>query len=161
MKLQKFYFIIIILMSFILQSSCKLPIKGINEDKRKTIKNNIVSETSENISLIPVEISQEKKIRPKENTEENNNLKINLMSFIGKNIKDFPNFIKNPTTIIKHGIVVNYQYHLKNCKVDFFFKKLKSDLILDHFELRASQNNKEIFVLNCQNELGELIKIKN
>ena len=82
----------------------------------------------------------------------------NFNKYIDKKENELIKFFGKPNLLIKHGIISNYQYHLKNCFVDLFFINKNRKIILNHFEFRPSKTNS---ILNKKLCIKDILSLKN
>ena len=81
-----------------------------------------------------------------------------LKKYINKKEQDLIKVFGTPNMLIKHGIISNYQYHLKNCFVDLFFINKNRKIILNHFEFRSSKTNSKLNKKLC---IKDILSLKN
>ena len=81
-----------------------------------------------------------------------------LKNYINKKENDLIKIFGKPNMLIKHGKILNYQYHLKNCFVDLFFTNKNKNIILSHFEFRPTKIKS---ILNEKVCIKEIISLKN
>ena len=83
----------------------------------------------------------------------------NFNKYIDKKENELIKFFGKPNLLIKHGIISNYQYHLKNCFVDLFFINNNKSFVFNYFEFRPTKID---FALNeklCMEDILNLKKI--
>ena len=82
---------------------------------------------------------------------------INLNNFLNKSKLTLISHLGEPHSIISHGVIENFQYHLKNCNVDFFFKKkeFRIESFLLHFEIRPAKFKGYLDEKNCLKEIAK------
>ena len=126
--------------------------------KSEVIKINKVEEIKRELKKSTL---KKNKTSDKETNKLNNNFK--FKKFFNKNNFALTKVLGNPKLIIEHGIVKNYQYHFKNCHVDFFFKKIKTSnqILLVHFEMRPHKYGGIFNKSLCINDLSKKQKISS
>jgi len=81
-----------------------------------------------------------------------------LKSYINKKENELIKIFGKPKMLIKHGIISNYQYHLKNCFVDLFFINKNKKIILNHFDFRPTKIDS---MLNEKLCIKDILSLKN
>ena len=60
----------------------------------------------------------------------------------------------NASSIIKHGKIKNFQFHLKSCHLDLFFLDKDKTYIFKHFDIRPSTISSKLDKKKCVEELN-------
>ena len=118
--------------------------KKINEKKLKKIKPNVKTKDIKKIETNLKKIKRE--------------IPFDLKNYINKKENDLIKIFGKPNMLIKHGKILNYQYHLKNCFIDLFFTNKNKNIVLSHFEFRPTKIKS---ILNEKVCIKEIISLKN
>ena len=84
--------------------------------------------------------------------------KFSLKTFLNRDILSITKTLGNPSLIIKHRKIKNFQYHFQSCYLDLFFVKKKNKFIVKHFETRSPKLNSNIIEKKCFKEISKSIK---
>ncbi len=92
-------------------------------------------------------------------TDKDNTKTFNLKLYIGKTKNELMNMFRQPNLNIKHGIITNFQYHLKNCFVDLFFINNNDKHTLKYFEFRPTKIKGFLDEELCKKDLQKSLKL--
>ena len=135
--------------------------KIIQKEKKKRLNETKLIQKEDKKSTPVLNSLKKSKINNKDEGIIRKSLLLNLSSYkklleqkIGFEEFKILKIFNNASSIIKHGKIKNFQFHLKSCHLDLFFLDKDKTYIFKHFDIRPSTISSKLDKKKCVEELN-------